>query len=105
MSIPQKDADLMRRLAKEGKPISRIVKEDFSSVDYWEAYITVYGAGEKSARGIKRMISNRLKWLIDSDASDQKKLVAELNDLVWHLYNNYKSNQQKLESIRRTLEG
>jgi len=104
MSIPKPEADKMRRLAKEGKQISKIVSDDFPGYDYWEVYLEVYGSGERSARGVKRMISTRLDTLVGASAkSDRKLIVEELHDLVWHLYENHKSNQQKLEKIRAVL--
>lgn len=104
MSIPKPEADKMRRLAKEGKQISKIVSDDFQGYDYWEVYLEVYGSGERSARGVKRMISTRLDALVGASAkADRKLIVEELHDLVWHLYENHKSNQQKLEKIRAVL--
>jgi len=58
--ITKQDSAKMRRLAKEGKQISKIATEDFPKLDYWDVYIEVYGAGERSSRGMKRMISIRL---------------------------------------------
>jgi hypothetical protein len=104
MPIPEKDGDRMRRLAQEGKPISRIMYEDFPSTDYWEIYVEVYGKGERSATGMKRMISNRLKWLQSTDSQAEKNtIINEINELVWHLYENFKKNQQKLDKIRKVL--
>ena len=105
MSIPEKDAERMRQLAQEGKQISRIMYEDFPDVDYWEIYVEVYGRGQRSATGMKRMISNRLKWLQETDDKQERKnIIDEINELVWHLYDNFKQNQKKLGRIRNVLK-
>lgn len=103
MAISKKDADKMKNLTREGKQISKIVAEDFPEYDYWDVYSEVYGSGEYSARGVKRMITNRLNQLIQADAENRKRIIDEINDLVWYLYDNYKSSQIKLDSIRETL--
>ena len=103
MTISEKDVKKMRRLAKEGKTISRIVREDFPNVDYWEVYIEVYGAGERSSRGIKRMITTRLNKLVDSTKDERRDIVRELQELVWDLYEKHKSNHAKLDKIRKVL--
>jgi len=103
MTISEKDAKKMRRLAKEGKPISRIMREDFPNVDYWDVYIEVYGAGERSSRGIRRMITTRLNSLVDSTKGERRGTVLELRELVWELYEKHKSNHAKLDKIRKAL--
>lgn len=103
MGIPKKDADKMKTLVKEGKQISKIVAEDFPQYDYWEVYSEVYGAGEQSAQGIKWMITNRLNQLAAASTQTRQSIIDELNDLIWYLYENHKSNQRKLNDIRRIL--
>ena len=95
----------MQRLAQEGKPISRILAEDFPQLDYWDVYEAVYASGERSSRGIKRMITSRLNVLVGTQSKRERDaIVAELQDLVWHLYENHKKNQKKLAAIRKTLQ-
>ncbi|MFC1914776.1 hypothetical protein ACFLWK_00770 [Chloroflexota bacterium] len=103
MTVPRKDASRMKNLTKEGKQISRIVEEDFPEYDYWDVYSEVYGAGEQSAQGVKWMITNRLNQLVAADSRDRQDIINELNELVWYLYDNYRSNQRKLDSIRQVL--
>jgi len=104
MAISKQDSEKMRQLAKEGKQISKIVKEDFHhQYEYWDVYLEIYGSGEKSSRGIKTMISNRLIKLIDSNKEERRNIVDELQGLVWHLYENHKANQVKLDKIRKAL--
>lgn len=104
MTISKADGDKMRRLAQEGKQISKIMAQDFPNLNYWDVYWEVYGSGERSSRGIKRMISTRLTSLIEAGTkAERKATVAEIDDLVWHLYENHKQNQQKLEKIRKAL--
>ena len=105
LKIPQKDSQLMRRLAREGKSIAKIVREDFPLLTYDEVYLEVYSEGEKSSRGIKTMISTRLNKLLEAEKTDQRQLVQEIQDLVWHLYNKHKDNQRKLSNIRKALKG
>ncbi len=103
MAISKQDSQRMVRLAQEGKQISRIASEDFPKLDYWDVYIEVYGSGERSSRGIKRMITNRFDWLDGASKADRKALIEELRELVWHLYENHKSNQKKIDKIRKAL--
>ena len=104
--ILKKDAEKMRRLAQEGKQISRIVADDFPNLDYGDVYWAVYGKGERSSQGIKKMISFRIQALVDAGQSQQerKRIAQELNDLVWHLYQNHKTNFDKLSRIRAALD-
>ena len=104
MAISKSDSKMMQRLAQEGKEISKIVQEDFPNLDYVDVYVEVYSAGERSSRGIKRMITTRLDAMAASTKkSDRKVMVKELHELVWHLYNNHKTNHDKLSKIRAIL--
>jgi len=104
MTISKSDSEKMQRLAQEGKQISKIVDEDFPDLDYWDVYIEVYSAGERSSRGIKRMITTRLDAMAASTSKSERKAMAkELHELVWHLYNNHKTNREKLAKIRAAL--
>jgi len=93
----------MKNLAREGKQISKISVEDFPEYDYWDIYSEVYGAGEQSAQGVKWMITNRLNQLVAANARDRQDIIDELNELIWYLYQNYRSNQRKLDNIRQVL--
>ncbi|HEX2866573.1 MAG TPA: hypothetical protein VHO03_06005 [Ignavibacteriales bacterium] len=104
MAISKSESNKMRRLAQEGKQISKIVEEDFPNLDYSEVYIEVYSNGERSSTGIKRMITKRLEDIVASKSKLERKAKAEeLNELVWHLYDNHKINQKKLSKIRAAL--
>jgi len=104
MAISKADAEKMRRLAQEGKQISRIVAEDFPHLDYWEVYFEVYSVGERSSRGIKRMITTRLNAMAASTSKSERAAMAEeLHGLVWHLYENHMTNREKLSKIRAAL--
>jgi hypothetical protein len=98
--MDKRDSDKMIQLAREGKGISKIWEDDFPNYDYWDIYIEVNTAGEKSSVGIKRMITNRLNKLPSLGKKEQQDLVNEINELVWHLYVRYKESQQKLDKIR-----
>ena len=104
MKITKADSAKMRRLAQEGKPISRIASEDYPGLGYWDVYIEVYAAGERSSRGIKYMITSRLNAIAEcKNKIERTEIVEELHNLVWHLYKNHMTNQKKLEKIRAAL--
>ncbi|MBK5262769.1 MAG: hypothetical protein JJE17_09405 [Peptostreptococcaceae bacterium] len=102
--MDSRDSDKMIKLAREGKEISKICDEDFPKYDYWEVYVEVYGAGERSAVGIRRMITNRINKIPTLSKKEQKKLIKEIDELVWHLYNRYRESQQKIDEIRGVIE-
>ncbi|MDL2253807.1 hypothetical protein LJC49_07015 [Ruminococcaceae bacterium OttesenSCG-928-I18] len=102
--MDQRDAKQMVTLAKEGKQISKIWREDFPQYGYIDIYIEVYGQGEKSSLGVKRMISSRLKKLIHAAPEEQELLIDEIDELVGHLYERYKSNQKKLDMVRTVID-
>lgn len=54
--VEERDSKKMIQLAREGKQISKILEEDFPEYDYCDVYFEVYGSGEKSSLGIRRMI-------------------------------------------------
>ena len=91
------------QLAAEGWPITKIVEEEFPDWDYADVYWTVRGGGQRSARGIKKMISNRLEDLASASKSERKELIAEIGELVTHLYGNHKNMSKKLAAIRKVL--
>ena len=93
----------MTRLAQEGKQISDIWRDNFPELGYWDIYIEVYGSGQRSSRGIKKMITARLNKMVDATKPQRRVISKELNDLVWHLYNNHKINQYKIDKIRKAL--
>ena len=74
-------------------------------MSYWDVYFEVYGTGERSAQGIKRMITTRLNAIAESTSKSERNSIAdELHGLVWHLYENHKANQKKLATIRAALK-
>lgn len=100
-----KDKKQIQVLAKEGKPISKIMASDFPEYDYWEIYEAVYDSGGKSALGVKRTIANRLKTLSETRKKNERsEIIEEIEQLVWHLYNGLKTSQRKLSAIREALE-
>lgn len=104
MAISKTDSKRMRQLAQEGKQISKILSEDFPKLDYSDVYFEVYNAGQSSALGIKRMITNRIEAMAANTSKTQRNIMAtELNELVWHLYQNHKKNREKLSKIRAAL--
>jgi hypothetical protein len=104
MAISKADSEKMQKLAKEGKKIVDIWKQYFPKLSYWDVSIEVYGAGGRGAMGVKRMITNRINAIVASTSkNDRKEIATELQELVWHLYNNHKSNHEKLSAIRKAL--
>lgn len=104
VEITKADSKKMQRLAQEGKKISAIRKEDFPALSYWDVYVEVYGSGKRSALGVKRMITTRIEAVAASKSKNERMAIAEeLQELVWHLYDNHKLNQTKLAKIRAAL--
>ncbi|MDP2855779.1 MAG: hypothetical protein Q8N90_01500 [bacterium] len=104
MSIPKKDVEQMKNLAKEGKQISKIVTQDFPQYSYWDIYSEVYGSGMQGAQGVKVMITKRLNQLVKANTSERQEIVEELNYLICDIYNRCRSNQSKLDNIRKILQ-
>lgn len=98
-----RDSEKIIQLAREGKQISKIWSEDCPQYGYWDVYVEVYGAGEKSSVGAKRMITNRLNKLSSLPKYEQDELIREINDLVCYFYDRYKESQQKLDDIRTVI--
>ncbi|TDB27815.1 hypothetical protein ATCM_09160 [Stenotrophomonas sp. ATCM1_4] len=104
MQISKADSKKMQRLAQEGKKIAAIRKEYFPQLSYWDVYVEVYGAGKRSALGVKRMITKRIDDVAASKSKkDRLEIASELHELVWHLYNDHKENHAKLDKIRKAL--
>ena len=104
MITDERDRERIVQLAREGKQISNIWEDDFSNYDYWDIYEVIYGAGERSAVGAKRMITNRLNKLPDLSKAEQKEMINEIDDLVCYLYTRYKESQRKLNGIRNIMD-
>jgi len=105
MATTRSDSQKMQRLASEGKKIADIWKEDFPKLSYWDVYFEIYDAGGRGAIGVKRMITNRINAIAESTSTAQRRgLAAELQELVWHLYNNHKANHAKLSASRAALD-
>ncbi|QHI73437.1 hypothetical protein [Aminipila terrae] len=98
-----RDSEKMVKLAKEGKEISKILQEDFPQYTYWDIYWEVYGSGEKTSMGVRRMITNRLNKIVNLQPMEQRGIIDEIDELVWHLYDRYKESQQKLDDIRSII--
>lgn len=101
--MDKRDSEKIVQLAREGKQISKICDDDFPQYNYWEVYVEVYGAGEKSSVGAKRMITNRLNKLSSIPKKEQDELIEEIDELVCYLYDRYKESQQKLDDIRSVI--
>ncbi|GIO06270.1 hypothetical protein J31TS6_22980 [Brevibacillus reuszeri] len=103
--MDHRDSEKIIRLAREGKQISKIWEEDFPNYDYWEIYVEVHAAGERSSLGIKRMITGRLNKLQTVNGTEREEIIQEIDDLVSHLYSRYKESQKKLDEIRGIIGG
>lgn len=103
MGIPKRDSDEMIRLAQEGKMISKIVIENYPQYSYEEVRNVVHSAGQRSALGIKRMITTRLNDVVSANKATREMLVDELHELVEMLYTNNKINQERLDNIREII--
>ncbi|MCC2463018.1 hypothetical protein LKL90_21845 [Bacillus mobilis] len=94
----------MIKLAREGKQISKIWEEDFPQYDYWDIYMEIHEAGEKSALGTRKKITYRLNKLQTATKREREDIILEIQDLVEHLYVRYKESQKKLQEIRNVIE-
>jgi hypothetical protein len=105
MDISTDDKDRILKLVREGKTISKIVTDDLKNkYDYFDVYLTIKGDGEQGALGIKRMISTKLKTIIEAKKEERKVLIDEIGELVESLYKKSKANQKKLEDLRKVLD-
>ncbi|MDD6794467.1 MAG: hypothetical protein PUE01_03490 [Clostridiaceae bacterium] len=102
--MDKRDSELIIKLAREGKPISKIFEEDFPEYNYWDIYFTVNDAGEKSSVGVKRMITNRLYKITSLPKKEQENVIREIDELVCFIYDRYKESQQKLDDIRNIMD-
>ena len=89
MDISKKDVERMRRLAQEGKQVSKIQKENFHDYTYEQIYTVIYEAGGRAAQGMKRMITTRLNKLLHSNKETRASLIDETKRLVLDLYENH----------------
>ena len=103
--MKQKDSEKMVMLAKEGKQISKIQLEVFPEYSYEDIYLEVYGSGEKGSQGVKNAMTRRLNKLATLPPDELPEMVEELRDLLTYLYANHRTNQKKLEDIRKVIEG
>lgn len=92
------------QLAAEGWAITKIVEQEFPDCDYADVYWTVRGGGQRSARKIKKTVSNRLEDLASTGKSERKELISEIGEPVSHLYGNHKNMSRKLAAIRKVLD-
>ncbi|CAM4006350.1 MULTISPECIES: hypothetical protein [Bacillus cereus group] len=104
MNIDSRDVEKMIKLAREGKQISKIWEEDFPQYDYWDIYMEIHEAGEKSALGTRKKITYRLNKLQTATKREREDIILEIQDLVEHLYVRYKESQKKLQEIRTVIE-
>ncbi|MCU5435107.1 hypothetical protein OCF16_18850 [Bacillus mobilis] len=104
MNIDSRDIEKMIKLAREGKQISKIWEEDFPQYDYWDIYMEIHEAGEKSALGTRKKITYRLNKLQTATKREREDIILEIQDLVEHLYVRYKESQKKLQEIRNVIE-
>lgn len=102
--MDSRDSELIIKLAREGKPIARILEEDFPNYDYWDIYFAVNEGGERSSVGVKRKITNRLYKPPSLSKEEQKDVIQEIDELVCFLYDRYKESQQKLDDIRGVMD-
>ena len=104
MAFSKKESEKMLRLAQEGMMISKIQSEYFPEYDYFDIYCEISSGGEKSATGMRRLISNRFKWYKNANTeADRNRFLEEADAAMWHIYNNLKKNQTKLDNIRKVL--
>lgn len=105
MDISKADSKKMQALASEGKQIKQIREHYFPHLSYGDVYIEVRGGGGRGALGVKRMITARIDAIVESKKiAERTEIAEELNELVWQLYKNHKTNHEKLSRIRKALD-
>ncbi len=100
----------IKRLAGQGASIPKIMeimKDNFPEYDYDydDIFWVIRGSGDRTARGAKATITRRLEEIVNATRKqDRREIIKEISDLVWNLYDRVKSNQSKLEEIRKILK-
>jgi predicted urease superfamily metal-dependent hydrolase len=101
--LEEKDQQKMIQLAKEGKPLVQIYREDFPDYDFWEVFDTIKDAGARGALSVKHEITTKLKKLPSQSKEEQEVVVKELDELVSYLYKGLQDNRKKLNKMRAIL--
>jgi hypothetical protein len=100
MAIPKNLLEGMNNLLSKGKTISEIAAK-YPGYDYSEIYWSV---NDYSILGKKRMITNRLKNIVNESSKIKRKEIAgEAQQMLNELYSLLKSNSSKLLEIDRIL--
>ena len=104
MTLTDADVNQIARLVREGKQIKDVWLEDFPDLEYDEVYWAARGSGARSALGVKRRITSRLRKAARARTQQTRSnLIEEIDDLVTALYEDHKRMATKLRSIRRAL--
>ncbi len=106
MDISKKDAAKIQQLAQEGKQVSKIQKEDFPNLTWWDIRGVLEEAGTSSSLGLMREITGKLNKARETVNKD-KKLSNDLlrvNKLARQLYERGKEDYKRLDRIRKAVE-
>lgn len=104
MAVSERDSKKIRRLAQEGKTCSKIQREDFPNLTWWDVRGVLEEAGTSSSLGIMKTISGKLNTILRSRPSDE--LSAELLSVkkpATQLYERSREDYKKLNKIRKAL--
>lgn len=95
------------KLASEGKTCVNIQREDFPNLNWWEVRGVLEEAGTSSSLGLIREISAKLKKARQT-VSKNKELsdnLSRINELAKQLYYRGKEDHNRLNRIRKAVEG
>lgn len=101
MTVKKDDLKKMEVLLKSGARISEIVVQ-YPQYDYWQVY---WELSDFSFMGKKRMITNRIKKLVEEHSRKERECLAqEAQTLLDELYDSLKENSGKLVKINQILQ-
>ena len=107
MAISNQMKQKICKLASEGKTCINIQREDFPDLNWWEVRGGLEEAGTSSSLGLMREISAKLKKARRT-ISRNRQLSDDLlrvNELARQLYYRGKEDHNRLNRIRKAVEG
>jgi hypothetical protein len=106
MTISKQVSKKICRLAEEGKTCSKIQREDFPNLTWWDVRGVLEEAGTSSSLGIIKTISGKLNRIFRSRPPDEfTSELLSVKKLATQLYERSKEDYKKLSKIRKALEG
>ena len=105
MPLTKDESKKIQHFAQEGKQTKRIFEDHFPHLSYAEVAAEVRDWGERPAIGNVRMITKRINDMATSNSIPERmELAKQLRGLTKKLYDNHKTNHDKISKIREALE-